>query len=73
VNGEHSDRAILCDMCETWYHVSCDPLISDAQNDSFVHAPTEDPWFCSKCTQISDTPVLPTGLPADKKLKLLTS
>ena len=56
VNVEDCDRAILCDMCETWYHVSCDPLISDSQYDAFVQSPNDVPWFCSRCVQIGDTP-----------------
>ena len=58
-------------MCEIWYHVSCDPLISDAQYDSFVDSPTDDPWFCSRCTQFGDAPALPKHIPADKALNCL--
>ena len=57
--------------CEIWYHVSCDPLISDAQYDSFVDSPTDDPWFCSRCTQFGDAPALPKHIPADKALNCL--
>ena len=58
VNVEDCDRAILCEMCETWYHVSCDPLVSDGQYDAFVQSPSDVPWFCSQCVQIGDTPAL---------------
>ena len=37
VDVEDTDRAILYDMCETWYHVSCDPLISDDMIPLFNH------------------------------------
>ena len=44
-----SDRAMCCDLCNLWIHVSCDPAISVAEYDALVSCPSEMPWHCSSC------------------------
>ena len=43
------DRAVFCDSCNAWVHVSCDPSLSDSLYDFMVQQPSEDLWYCSTC------------------------
>ncbi len=46
----HSDRAICCDMCCQWFHVSCDASITDSEYNNLVLSPSDDTtWYCSLC------------------------
>ena len=49
VNVSDDDRAVCCDLCDTWVHVSCDPSLSDSLYDDMVQHPSEDKWYCSVC------------------------
>ena len=43
------NKAVCCDSCDQWVHVSCDPSLSDLLYDKMVQNSMEDPWFCSEC------------------------
>ena len=45
----NDDRAMCCDACDSWVHVTCDPLLSDSLYDDMVQHPTQDQWYCSQC------------------------
>lgn len=49
LNVSNADKAICCDMCEKWVHVTCDPYISESEYDRLVQNPTADPWYCCTC------------------------
>ena len=49
LNVNSDDKALCCDGCNQWVHVSCDHFISESVYDNFVGSPTSDPWFCSNC------------------------
>ena len=43
------DRAICCDGCNKWIHVSCDQYTTEEAYDDFVLHPSSEPWFCNIC------------------------
>ena len=43
------ERAMCCDSCDHWVHVSCDPGITAAEYDVLVSNPSSVPWLCSLC------------------------
>ena len=43
------DKAICCDGCNKWIHVSCDQYTTETAYDDMVHNPSSDPWFCGVC------------------------
>ena len=49
VNVFDDGRAVCCDLCDMWVHVSCDPSLSDSLCDDMVQQPSEDHWYCSVC------------------------
>ena len=53
------DKAICCDSCEKWIHVSCDHYFTEDEYDYLVQNPSSDPWFCSAC--IEEPAVDPSG------------
>lgn len=55
LNVSNADKAICCDMCEKWVHVTCDPYISESEYDRLVQNPTADPWYCCTCIDGSTT------------------
>jgi len=42
-------NAILCDYCESWYHLKCAGLNKKTFNDLVQ---SDDNWFCNKCKNI---------------------
>ena len=42
-------KAVCCDSCDQWVHVSCDPSLSDSLYDEMVQQSSEDVWYCSVC------------------------
>jgi len=44
-----ADRAVCCDSCNCWAHVSCDPNLSDADYDEMVAFPSDQQWFNFQC------------------------
>ena len=49
VNVLEDDKAICCDSCNCWVHVSCDPNVSDADYDKMLESPSDQQWFCYMC------------------------
>ena len=45
------DKAICCDSCGKWIHVSCDQYFTEDGYDYLVQNPSSDPWFCSACIE----------------------
>ena len=45
LNVHDDDKALCCDGCNKWIHVSCDQYISETIYDELVHQPSSDPWF----------------------------
>ena len=45
------DRAICCDSCGKWIHVSCDQYFTEEEYDNLVQNPSSDSWFCSACIE----------------------
>ena len=43
------DKAMCCDGCDKWIHVSCDQYLTEVEYDYLVQNPSSDPWFCSAC------------------------
>ena len=46
-------KAVCCDLCDSWVHVSCDPSLSDDLYANMVQEPSTDPWFCTMCFQLA--------------------
>ena len=46
-----SDKAVLCDSCNLWTHVACDPSLSDGLYDLMVEKPSSDSWLCPVCSE----------------------
>ena len=48
---EESHRAVLCDLCNKWYHIKCANLSGDQykliQNQS-------EPWYCDDCKKLNE-------------------
>ena len=69
--------AILCDVCEVWYHIECHNTLSDDYSE-LVHSSID--WLCHNCdcdqpTEKSDdypshTPSLPHSLSSLSSLDL---
>lgn len=56
LNVHDDDKALCCDKCDKWIHVSCDQYISETIYDELVQQPSSDPWFCADCVVSSITP-----------------
>ena len=41
---ETEEDMVACDICNEWYHVSCEDIPSK------VLTSAEDAWFCLKCS-----------------------
>ena len=48
------DKAVYCDKCDKWVHVSCDPSLSDSLYEEMIHSSVEDVWYCSICANNKD-------------------
>ena len=46
-------KAVCCDLCESWVHVSCDPSLFDDLYADMVREPSTDPWFCTICLKLA--------------------
>ena len=46
-------KAVCCDLCESWVHVSCDSSLSDEIYDDMIKEPSTDPWFCDVCFKLT--------------------
>lgn len=44
------DKAMCCDSCDLWIHVSCDVYLTEDEYGYLVQNPSYDPWLCSTCT-----------------------
>ena len=59
------DKAVCCDSCNKWVHVSYDPAQSDSLYNYMVQNPSNEPWFCLKCCGATGshpvTPISPAG------------
>ena len=53
LNVNDDDKALCCDGCNQWIHVSCDQYISEDIYDSLVQAPSTDPWYCCSCIDLA--------------------
>ena len=53
LNVENDDKALCCDGCNQWIHVSCDQYISESIYDEMVNNPSSDQWFCALCVSSS--------------------
>ena len=51
------DKAVLCDSCDKWAHVSCDPALSDSLYSYMVQNPSDEPWYCSNYCAAGNHPV----------------
>jgi len=40
------DKAVCCDSCDKWVHISCDPALSDSLYNYMVQNPSDEPWYC---------------------------
>ncbi|KAH3818156.1 hypothetical protein DPMN_119752 [Dreissena polymorpha] len=49
-NVNDDDRAISCDQCEKWQHLSCDTGISLRQYRKMMKAAVVE-WKCRKCSR----------------------
>ena len=43
---EGSDKALCCDICDQWIHVTCDPVTEESTYDDMVANPTSLLWYC---------------------------
>ena len=43
------DRAITCDLCEGWQHISCDNIVSEKLYDEILNGRADLEWLCKKC------------------------
>ena len=50
-------KAVCCDLCESWVHVSCDPSLSGDLYADMVREPSTDPWFCTICLKLAPVTV----------------
>jgi len=50
-------KAVCCDLCDSWVHVSCDPSLSDDLYANMVQEPSTDPWFCTICSKLAPVTV----------------
>ena len=51
------DKAVCCDGCDKWIHVSCDSTICEQEYNYMVLNPFNKPWFCALCClNISNSP-----------------
>lgn len=66
-----SDRAMCCDLCNCWVHVSCDPAISVAEYDALVSNPSDMCWYCSRCFCVINCVYFNTSGIVSRKLDLL--
>jgi len=48
-----NDKAICCDGCDSWVHISCDPQMSVTCYDKLVSCPDESQWLCPECRSVS--------------------
>ena len=54
-NYDH--KAVCCDLCESWVHVSCDPSLFDDLYANVVQEPSTDTWCCTVCFKLATVPV----------------
>ena len=46
----NTDCGILCEMCETWFHISCQKVSEELYN-ILKHEPDRVHWFCNSCNK----------------------
>lgn len=50
-------KAVCCDLCESWVHVSCDPSLFDDLYANVVQEPSTDTWRCTVCFKLAPVTV----------------
>ena len=43
-------KAVCCDLCESWVHVSCDRSLTDDLHEGMVREDSNEPWICAVCS-----------------------
>ena len=43
-----NQNAMLCDLCEHWFHVGCQHMSSN-EYKLYMHEDHKAPWFCKQC------------------------
>ena len=49
INVLDNDKAVCCDSCDKWVHVSCDPSLSNSLYDEMIQMSLKNAWFCTAC------------------------
>ena len=53
----NNHKAVCCDLCDTWVHVTCDPSLSDDLYSRLIQEPSNEPWFCTMCHSLAPVSV----------------
>jgi len=66
------DKALCCDSCDRWVHISCENSVSEDMYDYWVANPSKDSWFCSVCSSnVSCSLTTPTILSSGGNIRSL--
>lgn len=44
-----SDKAVMCDLCDTWRHIECEKITNKQYNKISGYDSNIVSWFCGKC------------------------
>lgn len=50
-------KAVCCDLCDSWVHVTCDPSLSDNLYSRMIQEASNEPWFCTMCYSLAPVSV----------------
>ena len=53
----YGHKAVCCDLCDSWVHVTCDPSLSDNLYSRMIQEPSNNPWFCTMCYSLAPVSV----------------
>jgi len=51
LNVDDDSKALCCDDCDQWIHVSCDQYVSEPIYD--YANPSTDSWYCCSCIDLT--------------------